>query len=233
MPLSSVRALLPLLCLLSATFAAAPPRPQPTEELPGRALYRAALPSVAWVQATGQGKGSGWIVDVPRRLLVTSYHVVGDNDSVEVVFPVRSARVRSSGAHAPITTEHMPRCSREGPLPSAARCCARRTGGRSRPDRSLESLPEGVVELRLARRRAAQPGDRVHALGNRYDSPVLWVYVAGSVRQLRFACRDGYFNSGKQLAKGRARGRGRPAGQRGRQRRTAAACSMATATWSA
>ncbi len=196
MPLSSVRALFPLLGLLSATFAAAPPRPQFAEDLPGRALYRAALPSVAWVHAAGQGKGSGWIVDVPRRLLITNYHVVGDNDSVEVVFPVRSAG-QVIGARA-YYLEHMPRLRREGLVVRGK--VVRREPEVDLALIELESLPEGVVGLRLGPA-SAQPGDRVHALGNRYDSPVLWVYVAGSVRQLR-RLPEGYFNSGKQLAKG-------------------------------
>src|SRR5262249_20346802 len=64
----------------------------------------------------------------------------------------------------------------------------------------LESLPKDVTELSLATE-AARPGDRVHGVGNRYDTDVLWVYAEGSVRQVK-ALREGYFNGGKRLGKG-------------------------------
>ena len=49
---------------------------------------RRSLPAVGWVHATDKGKGTGWVVDAKRRYLITNYHVVGENATAEVQFPV-------------------------------------------------------------------------------------------------------------------------------------------------
>jgi tetratricopeptide (TPR) repeat protein/S1-C subfamily serine protease len=63
-----------------------------------------------------------------------------------------------------------------------------------------ESLPEGIEALRLSNE-PARPGDRVHAVGCRYDLDALWAYTAGTVSQTH-ALKEGYFSGGKELAKG-------------------------------
>src|SRR5689334_7462022 len=52
-------------------------------------IYRDTLRVTAWVVTPAKGKGTGWVVDRARKLIVTNYHVVGDNESVDVVFPIR------------------------------------------------------------------------------------------------------------------------------------------------
>src|SRR5437588_7020711 len=88
MPPRPVAGLLLLVALLAGILgavenhpASAPP-PSPPE------LYRRVVHGVAWVQAAGAGKGAGWVVDRERRWLVTCVHVVGDSDTVDVIFPV-------------------------------------------------------------------------------------------------------------------------------------------------
>ena len=83
-----LRGLVPIGLLLGVALAVVQ-APRPAEPSSGPAVYRHALGAVAWVRSTDKGQGSGWVVDRRRRWLVTCYHVVGDNDTVEVVFPVR------------------------------------------------------------------------------------------------------------------------------------------------
>src|SRR5262249_30834542 len=64
----------------------------------------------------------------------------------------------------------------------------------------LERLPPRVTALPLAAI-PAQPGERVHLVGNRYDVDVLWTHTTGTVPAVR-PLRQGYFNAGQQLASG-------------------------------
>jgi S1-C subfamily serine protease len=190
------RALLPLPLLLAAALAAVPPTAPPAAAPPPRDVYRHAVAALAWAQAEDQGKGTAWVLDRRRRLLVTAYHVVGENQTAELIFPVR--RDGLLVADRAFYLEHLPRLRREG-------VAVRGRVLRREPDRDLAlleapSLPEGTGELRLASAGPAQ-GQRVFAVGCRYDSPALWTFAAGRVRQTR-VLRDGYFNGGKRLAQG-------------------------------
>src|SRR5438128_653131 len=49
-------------------------------------IYARTLRAVALVTA-GQPRGSAWLVDRANRLLVTNYHVVGNDDALDLVFP--------------------------------------------------------------------------------------------------------------------------------------------------
>src|SRR5262249_49476789 len=78
--------------LLASAFiaAVAPPRPAAAADAPGKGLYQRTLSGTAWVlisRGSHNAMASGWVLDVPRRLLVTNNHVVGGSDSVLVVFP--------------------------------------------------------------------------------------------------------------------------------------------------
>jgi S1-C subfamily serine protease len=183
--------------LLAAALAAVPSTPQPAaENVPPRAVYRRAVAALAWVRAEDQGNGTGWVLDRRRRLLVTNYHVVGENQTAEVIFPVRldGALIAERSYYL----EHLPRLYREG-------VAVRGKVLRAEPERDLAllelpSLPDGTGELALAVA-APAPGDRVFAAGCRYDSPALWTFAEGRVRQMR-VLRDGYFTAGKRLGQG-------------------------------
>jgi tetratricopeptide (TPR) repeat protein len=75
------------------------PLPQPKRVAP-RALtpskiYHKLLPSTCWVYREKRvgndvyyGWGTGWVIDAPRRLIVTNHHVIDGFDVVDVVFPI-------------------------------------------------------------------------------------------------------------------------------------------------
>lgn len=183
-----------LLAVLAAAGAALPtPRPPAS---PGAAVYRRALTGVAWLLPAEGSKGTGWVIDVPRRRLVTAYHVVGDSDTATVVFPWHDEGRIVGDRQVHFT--RLPALRQRG-LAVRARVVLRR------PESDLavleaERLPEGVTALPLAEA-AARVGERVHLVGNRYDVPVLWSYGGGAV-QARRTLRDGYFSAGRALARG-------------------------------
>jgi S1-C subfamily serine protease len=187
--------LLLLLLLLAALGVASGPRPA-EPALSGTEVYRRALAAVAWVHATDQGKGTGWIVDLSRRWLITNYHVVGENQTAEVIFPARQqGRVIALRAWY---FEHLPELREQG-LALRGRVIAR-NADTDLALIELDRLPPGVAALPVAAGPPA-PGTPVHGLGNRYDTDSLWLHLTGSVRQAR-TLREGYFTGGKQVAKG-------------------------------
>jgi len=166
------------------------------EPLSGAEVYRRTLRGVAWVHSPDTGKGTGWILDRSRRLLVTCAHVVGDNTTVDVIFPVREggAVVADRGYYF----EHMPDLRKSGAAVRGR--VLKRDPAVDLALVELESLPDGAEALRLSED-AARPGDRVHVVGCRYDVDSLWAYSGGEVRQVE-TLKDGYFSGGKELGKG-------------------------------
>jgi len=193
---SALRSLLPWLLLLGGVLAAGPVLGPALAPLPGREVYRRVLPGVAWVHAPDRGKGSGWLIDRDRRWLITSYHVVGENKSAEVFFPV--FRQDQPIADRDYYHEHRAELVKSGHLVSGK--VLQRDPDRDLALIELETLPPEVVQLLLAAANPA-PGERVHVVGNRYDTGSLWLHAMGVVRQVRIL-HQGYFNSGKQLGKG-------------------------------
>lgn len=176
--------LFPLLVLLLAGLALARPWLAPPA-VPDPA------PAVGWVLARDVGRGSGWVLDAEKRLLVTCWHVVGDNDAVEVVFPVKGQARRAW------YLEHLPKLREQGQAVKGK--VVHRDAGVDLALVELASLPPGVTALPLAAN-GVGPGDRVHAVGNRYDTDLLWLRASGWVRRVE-PLKDGYFTAGKQVAK--------------------------------
>jgi S1-C subfamily serine protease len=60
---------------------------------PASDLYARTLRGTALI-LTPTGSGTGWIIDLEQRLVVTNEHVVGKHEQVEVVFPIQDAHGR-------------------------------------------------------------------------------------------------------------------------------------------
>lgn len=184
------RGLWPVLLLLGgALWAAIGPRPADRPWAP-KIAHRGRA-ATAWVLAADGSKGSGWVCHRGRRWLVTAYHVVGDGDAVEAVFPAGP----SARSHY---LEHLPRLRTEGRAVRGK--VLRRNRDVDLALVELEALPADAVELALAVA-PARPGDRVHLVGNRYDTDVLWTYTTGAVLGAH-KLREGYFAAGRQVGKG-------------------------------
>jgi tetratricopeptide (TPR) repeat protein len=185
-----------LLLLIGAAWAGSSLPARDGAPLTQAEIYRRTLRGVAWVHSPDAGKGTGWIIDRSRRLLITCAHVVGDNKTVDIVFPVHAGG--TVVADRAYYFEHMPDLRADG-------TAVRGRVLKRNPDVDLalvelESLPVGVEELPLAEG-GARPGDRVQLVGCRYDVDSLWVHSGGAVSQVE-TLRKGYFSNGKELAKG-------------------------------
>jgi S1-C subfamily serine protease len=143
----------------------------------GEKVYDRTLHSTVWVlmpiSGTRARTGSGSLIDHSRRLILTNYHVVGDDDSGFVSFPIfqngklvaeRDA-YRAPGQRIPAKVvardpkRDLAVLQLEGPVPPEAR--------------AIKLAKEGP-----------SPGQRVHSVGNPGASGALWAYTEGSVRQV-------------------------------------------------
>src|SRR5206468_6655434 len=130
-------------------------------------------------------------VDAGQKLLVTCYHVVGENETCEVVFVWNNAGKSVAARRAYL--EQLPELQRRGV--SVQGKVIKRSKDRDLALVELPSLPAGVKALPLASE-SAGPGARVWAVGNRYDADTLFTAAAGRVRLLR-TMREGYFSGGQ------------------------------------
>jgi S1-C subfamily serine protease len=167
-----------VLAVLAVGSAAATARAQAES---AEKVYQRLLKSTVWVVVPKKiddtkvriASGSGSLIDVKTKLVLTNYHVVGDNEKVVVFFP--SFQKNKLVAQREFYMEQV----------------LKGTGIRGKVlhvDKKrdlaavqLEALPEGVHRLELAAK-SVSPGQRVHSIGNPGRSGALWVYTSGTVR---------------------------------------------------
>lgn len=135
-------------------------------------LYREAVKSTAWLIA-GSRAGSAVVIDAPRKLLVTSFHVVQLEAQVQVCFPQLSAGALVVERSA--YREKFAKIAVRGKVLS-------RDPRRDLALVEVESLPQGVVAMPMAKR-MPEPGDKIHSIGNPGASDALWVFTSGVLRQ--------------------------------------------------
>ena len=161
------------------------------EPVPGRDLYQQMLPSVAWVQAGREGRGTGWVADVDKKWLVTNYHAVGDAKTVEVMFP------QFQDGRLIVEREAYQVNFRKWKVDGRV---VRRSPERDLALIELAALPAFATAIPLANATAG-PGEAVRLIGNRGDLDQMWGQATGVLRQsLRSA--DGYPWRTTRLAKG-------------------------------
>jgi S1-C subfamily serine protease len=149
----------------------------------GEKVYQQALRSTVWIVVPiGGGRmtvGTGSVIDVKQRLVLTNYHVVRDRTDVRVMFPIFE-KGRDKKPELIVERERykeaLPAAGIRGKvLVSEKRCDLAVI--------QLEHLPPGVQALRLASS-SVVPGQRIHSVGNPGVSDALWVYTPGSVRSV-------------------------------------------------
>ena len=157
----------------------------------GRDLYRRVLPSVAWVHAGREGRGTGWVADAGKKWLVTNYHAVGDATTVDVMFPqFRDGRLIVEREAYQI---HVREWTIAGKV-------VRRSAERDLALIELTTMPATAAAIPLAES-SAGPGDAVRLIGNRGDLEQMWGQATGVVRQ-SYRSADGYPWRTVRLAKG-------------------------------
>src|SRR5207244_11343288 len=113
--------------------------------------------------------GSGSLIDRRRRLILTNYHVVADNDRATVMFPEYR-----DGKRIAERDYYLRRVSDHG---IHGRVLAR-DKERDLALIQLDRIPAGPFALALAEKSVA-PGQSVHSLGNPGGSGALWVDTPG------------------------------------------------------
>ncbi len=143
----------------------------------GAKVYKKAVPSVVWVHSqrdAGLATGSGSLVDLDRRLVLTNYHVVLENPSAKVFFP----HFRDG---SPVAERDYYR-DRAKRLAINARVIAVDKKADLAVLR-LDSVPDNTEAIPLAAA-SPDPGDTVHSIGSAGKSDALFGYVKGAVRQV-------------------------------------------------
>ena len=126
---------------------------------------------------TDAGVGSGALIDLPRKLVITNYHVVEENPVVTVFFPeYRDGKAIENEAYY---LNHGTRYRGNVLVKDHRRDLA---------VVRLDRLPGDVAALPLAGK-SARPGEQVHSVGNPGASDALWVYNSGKVRQVYYRRR--------------------------------------------
>jgi len=80
-----------VMCLALLAMVAVWPRTSAADEIDPQALYKKAVKSCVFIVTPmkgGMGMGSGSLIDVEKRIVLTNYHVVDDRDIVFVQFPM-------------------------------------------------------------------------------------------------------------------------------------------------
>jgi len=117
-------------------------------------IYRQILPSTALV-ITEKARGSGVLVDVRRRLLVTNEHVLDDGSPFVVFFPqFKDGKVIAEQQHY---QDNADRLAIRGRILVA-------DAKRDLALVELESVPKGATAVPISD--GASPGETVHGIGN-------------------------------------------------------------------
>jgi S1-C subfamily serine protease len=180
------------MCLFIGLIAVAlaPVRADPPKADPDRTdkTFRKALRSTVWIVvqtgAVEEGRipvatGTGALIDVRRRLILTNYHVVRDHQRFVVYFPILSANGKVLLERALYKDLIM---RKGGGLPG------RTIAKLPKEDLALiqlDAVPTGAQALRLAPE-SVKTGEKVHSIGNPGDSKELWVYTNRTVTKNDF-----------------------------------------------
>jgi S1-C subfamily serine protease len=140
------------------------------EEADAADIYRGILTSTVIVQ-TSNSYGSGCLIDEEHKLVVTNYHVVYPNKTVEVIFP----RFKDG--------KLLPERSAYKNIKAIKAKVLKSDVKRDLALLQLESLPPGVTAVKLAEKEPT-PGTRIHSVGNPASTDAHWLYAWGRVRQV-------------------------------------------------
>ncbi|HZI37293.1 MAG TPA: tetratricopeptide repeat-containing serine protease family protein [Acidimicrobiia bacterium] len=163
--MNPIRRCLPVI-LLAVVVSQAPAQERAEQ------VYAGALRGTALI-LTPTTTGTGWVIDLEQGLLVTNEHVVTSHAEVAVIFPLmKDGRPVAEPAHY---GRHATRYAADVIDADVKRDLA--------VVRLREKPPAGTAALTVAGREPG-PAERLHSIGNPSASGALWVYSAGSVRQV-------------------------------------------------
>jgi tetratricopeptide (TPR) repeat protein len=162
-------------CVFTACCAVAPAQAaeKDKEKLSTRALFDRTARSTVNVAVLrdnkAQSAGSGFVIDVKRKWVITNFHVLPTGGKCLVTFPrFKDGRIVSDPAQYDLNKGIVGTV-----IASDPRCDLALV--------QLASLPEGVKQLPLAAE-AVQPGDSLHLVGHPSASGGWWIYTTGRTR---------------------------------------------------
>lgn len=154
-------------------------------------VYQHVLQSTALIVNQGPdgttSLGSGVLVDVEQRLVLTNYHVVASSNAKvrrDAIYRVYFSTYDAEGNLISDKSTYVRNFDRLRKLGMAS--YAKVVGLNERADLALIQLESAPVEpqpIAIAAESAA-PGDSIHSIGNPSASDSLWVYTPGQVRQV-------------------------------------------------
>ncbi|MBP3953977.1 trypsin-like peptidase domain-containing protein [Gemmata sp. G18] len=148
------------------------------------------------MRAENDGAGSGFVVDVQKRLLVTCRHVVADRKKVDVFLPwYRDGELVTDRREY---LRNRPALRERGLFVSGTVLKASDELDLALVE--LESLPPGTKAVTFSTQ-PPQPGDLLRVIGHRLDLDTAWNMTTGPLRVCG-TLTDGYFWRGKKLALG-------------------------------
>lgn len=168
---------------IAVILVAAGPARAKDQSSDGERVYKQAVHSTVLVLVpVGDGtrarpRGTGSLIDVEHRLILTAYHVMGDDEEAIVAFPAYNKK----GELIAEMDYYVGALKRGGGF--AGRVVAT-DPARDLAVIQLNKLPRGVPALRLAQKTPGV-GQAVHSIGNPAAADgALWIYTEGKVRQL-------------------------------------------------
>lgn len=150
---------------------------QPKSLLTQNPVYAKLLKGIAFIGAeNSEGEswqGTGWVLDLEQRLIVTNHHVIEGVEDCTVFFPLfTDGELVTSLDRSLVSSRAI-----KGRVVDSDQSCDLALI-------QLESMPKECVALSLADK-SASPGQRVHSIaGNTVGSQSLWTYSTGYVRQI-------------------------------------------------
>jgi S1-C subfamily serine protease len=171
-----------LILALPLLAVGAVPAADKTGPLSGKEIYQRTLKSTVWiarvVELSGNRAalmtGSGSLIDVPQRLILTNFHVVGTEKEVRVFFPQFDKQNKLIAAK----DHYMQQLRAGGGLAGTVVYADQK---RDLALVKVDKLPPGTMAIPLARE-SVGPGDSVHSIGNPGASDALWAYTPGAVK---------------------------------------------------
>jgi serine protease Do len=143
-------------------------------------IYKRSIKSVVWVydkiSSTSARTGSGTLIDVKDRLVITNYHVVGDDNMVYILFPDLD-KTGNPINDRNVYTEKI----RNGSAPKGK--VLARESKRDLALVQLDAIPKDTHAIRIAKD-GVSASDTVHCIGNSGISGGLFDYCPGAVRNV-------------------------------------------------
>jgi serine protease Do len=144
-------------------------------------IYQHVLGSCVWVVNTEEKcTGSGVLIDLENRLVLTNYHVVGEAGQTANFFAAYGPNGELVNDRDTYESNFM--AMRDCGIASLGRVIAR-SEEQDLAIIQLDQLPDGAQALCLADK-GTEPGEKVYSVGNPGASGSLWVYSPGEVRQV-------------------------------------------------